>query len=214
VVTFFVTSSDSGSLVIDSLTSGGEEHPHVWQRIFWASTEGIVAIILLAAGGLVALQTATIITALPFALIMLIMIYSLVKGLAEEQLKLEIRALPTTPVLNNSEISWQDRLKAIHSLPEQNEAKNFLTSVVLPTFIELRMELNKDGLETKITRPPSEMDSETPLNDDDQERYYRAEVHLNEGGQGYDVLGFSEEQLINDFLKQYNNHIHFLHSTR
>src|SRR5690554_4099157 len=72
IITFFVTSSDSGSLVIDSLASGGETNTPVWQRVFWASTEGIVAAVLLLAGGLKALQTAAIASALPFAIIMIL----------------------------------------------------------------------------------------------------------------------------------------------
>ncbi|APG61317.1 BCCT family transporter [Christiangramia salexigens] len=86
---FFVTSSDSGSLVIDSLTSGGKIDAPVGQRIFWAVTEGSVAAVLLVGGGLQALQTATIVTGLPFAVILLIMCYSLYKGLNEDLKKLE-----------------------------------------------------------------------------------------------------------------------------
>ena len=71
IATFFVTSADSGALVIDSLASGGAQSP-VWQRVFWASLSGVVAITLLLAGGLSALQTASIVSALPFAIIMLI----------------------------------------------------------------------------------------------------------------------------------------------
>ena len=81
VATFFITSSDSGSLVIDILTSGGDPEPPVAQRIFWALTEGAVAAVLLIAGGLLALQTAVITTALPFCVIMIFMCYSLRKGL-------------------------------------------------------------------------------------------------------------------------------------
>ncbi|MCP9201248.1 BCCT family transporter [Gramella sp. GC03-9] len=86
---FFITSSDSGSLVIDSLTSGGKIDAPVSQRIFWAVTEGTVAAVLLLGGGLQALQTATIVTGLPFAIILLIMCYSLYKGLSEDLRKLE-----------------------------------------------------------------------------------------------------------------------------
>ena len=85
---FFITSSDSGSLVIDSLTSGGKIDAPVGQRIFWAITEGTVAAVLLVGGGLQALQTATIVTGLPFAIILLIMCYSLYKGLSEDLKKL------------------------------------------------------------------------------------------------------------------------------
>jgi len=86
---FFITSSDSGSLVIDSLTSGGKIDAPKGQRVFWAVTEGSVAAVLLIGGGLQALQTATIVTGLPFAVILLIMCYSLYKGLKEDLVELQ-----------------------------------------------------------------------------------------------------------------------------
>lgn len=86
---FFITSSDSGSLVVDSLTSGGKIDSPVGQRIFWAVTEGSVAAVLLVGGGLQALQTATIVTGLPFTVILIIMCYSLHKGLREDMRKME-----------------------------------------------------------------------------------------------------------------------------
>ncbi len=84
VITFFVTSSDSASLVIDIITAGGNTNPPTIQRVFWAITEGLVAIVLLVGGGLIALQTASIITGLFFAAILLFMCFSLLKGLKEE----------------------------------------------------------------------------------------------------------------------------------
>ena len=84
LTSFFVTSSDSGSLVIDSITAGGKLDAPVGQRIFWASTEGIVAGTLLLGGGLQALQTASILSGLPFAIILIIMCFSLLKGLSQE----------------------------------------------------------------------------------------------------------------------------------
>lgn len=84
VISFFVTSSDSGSLVVDSLTAGGKLDAPVAQRIFWAITEGGVAAVLLVGGGLGALQTAAITTGLPFAIILIFMARSLLKGLGQE----------------------------------------------------------------------------------------------------------------------------------
>ncbi len=84
IVTFFVTSSDSGSLVIDMLASGGKPNPPVGQRVFWAISEGAVAAVLLLAGGLVALQTAAITMGLPFTMILLVMCLSLYKGLRSD----------------------------------------------------------------------------------------------------------------------------------
>jgi len=84
VVTFFVTSSDSGSLVIDHLTSGGKHDVPKTQRVFWATTEGVVAGALLLGGGLSALQTAAITTGLPFAVILVLMCYTVYQGLKNE----------------------------------------------------------------------------------------------------------------------------------
>ena len=84
VACFFVTSADSGSLVVVSLTSGGKRDPSVAIRIFWALGGGAIAAVLLLGGGLQALQAAVIITGLPFAIILLLMCYSLYLGLDEE----------------------------------------------------------------------------------------------------------------------------------
>ena len=86
VVVFFVTSSDSGSLVIDTITAGGKLDAPVAQRIFWCSFEGIVAITLLVSGGLVALQTAALMTGFPFALVLVGMCYSTWTGLRATRL--------------------------------------------------------------------------------------------------------------------------------
>jgi choline/glycine/proline betaine transport protein len=92
VITFFVTSSDSGSLVIDHLTSGGKHDVPKAQRIFWAVTEGAVAAVLLFGGGLSALQTASITTGLPFAVILCLMCYTVYLGLDNEYEILESEA--------------------------------------------------------------------------------------------------------------------------
>lgn len=92
VVSFFVTSSDSGSLVVDNLTSGGKIDSPIPQRIFWALIEGAIAISLLISGGneaLNALQTGVILSGLPFTIILLIMIYSLYIGLRTDLRKLK-----------------------------------------------------------------------------------------------------------------------------
>jgi choline/glycine/proline betaine transport protein len=82
VILFFVTSSDSGSLVIDIITAGGKRSPPRAQRVYWATLEGVVAAILLVGGGLTALQTAAISAGLPFAVLILLMVISLHRALA------------------------------------------------------------------------------------------------------------------------------------
>lgn len=86
IVLWFVTSSDSASFVIDMLTAGGDTNPPKIQRLFWAIMQGLIAAILLAAGGLGALQAAAIVAGLPFALVIFIMMYSLLRGLARDRL--------------------------------------------------------------------------------------------------------------------------------
>lgn len=84
VVVFFVTSSDSGSLVIDTIAAGGKTNAPVIQRIFWASFEGAVAIALLLGGGLAALQAMSVSTGLPFTFVLLAACYAVVRGLMNE----------------------------------------------------------------------------------------------------------------------------------
>jgi BCCT family betaine/carnitine transporter len=84
VIVFFVTSSDSGSLVIDTITAGGKVNAPVAQRVFWCIFEGLIAIALLLGGGLGALQAAAVTTGLPFALVLLLGSYAMIKGLMQE----------------------------------------------------------------------------------------------------------------------------------
>ena len=85
VVVFFVTSSDSGSLVIDTITAGGKVDAPVAQRVFWCVFEGAVAIVLLLGGGLGALQAMVISTGLPFTIVLLLMCYAIWRGLIAER---------------------------------------------------------------------------------------------------------------------------------
>lgn len=84
VIVFFVTSSDSGSLVIDTISAGGKVNAPIPQRVFWASFEGLVAVALLLGGGLVALQAMAVSTGLPFAIVLLGATYALIRGLLAE----------------------------------------------------------------------------------------------------------------------------------
>ncbi|WP_198531468.1 MULTISPECIES: BCCT family transporter [Salinivibrio] len=84
VMVFFITSSDSGSLVIDTISAGGKVNVPVPQRVFWASFEGLVAVALILGGGLVALQAMAVSTGFPFTIVLLVATVSLFKGLASE----------------------------------------------------------------------------------------------------------------------------------
>jgi BCCT family betaine/carnitine transporter len=85
VIVFFVTSSDSGSLVIDTITAGGKLDAPIPQRVFWCTFEGLVAITLLIGGGLGSLQAMVISTGLPFTVVLLVMCWCIFKGLLQER---------------------------------------------------------------------------------------------------------------------------------
>lgn len=240
VVTFFVTSSDSGSLVIDIITSGGEQDPPVWQRVFWATSEGVVAAILLTAGGLVALQTAAIASALPFTVVMLIVTYGLLKGLRMEGLKRTALGVPPIPAAGGDKVSWQTRLRALVSHPGREEVLEFLHNDVQPALGEAVAELRRLGRQVELQTSergievtvfhaeepefvysvhiskylmPDFAFPESEIGNDKQKHYYRAEVHLLEGSQNYDVMGYNREQILADFIHQYEKYMHFLHIT-
>ena len=84
VIVFFVTSSDSGSLVIDTITAGGKVNAPVSQRVFWCTFEGLVAITLLLGGGLGALQAMAVSTGFPFTIVLLLGCFAIIKGLMNE----------------------------------------------------------------------------------------------------------------------------------
>ncbi|HDZ57891.1 MAG TPA: BCCT family transporter [Pseudomonas xinjiangensis] len=84
VIVFFITSSDSGSLVIDTITAGGKVNAPVPQRVFWVVIEGVIAIALLLGGGLTALQAMAVSTGLPFTVVLLVGCIAIIKGLRSE----------------------------------------------------------------------------------------------------------------------------------
>ena len=241
VITFFVTSSDSGSLVIDMITSGGNENPPVWQRIFWAVSEGVVAAVLLLAGGLAGLQTAAIAGALPFSFVMILVCYGLLRGLQMEGLKRHAHGVPPPLLGGGDGVPWQRMLRNIVSHSRRDQVKRFLDSTANEALSDVARELDHHGVHAEVSRTEESVgltvfhDEETDFvyavelrsfraprftipaaqqNGGASDRYFRAEVHLAEGSQGYDVMGYTKEQLINDVLTQYDKHMQFLHLAR
>jgi len=238
IITFFVTSSDSGSLVIDIITSGGNEDPPVWQRIFWAIIEGAVAAALLLAGGLSALQTAAITSALPFAFVMFLMCFGLYRGLNAETLKRPYRPMPAPVPQYPSAKQWQQRLRALIGDHCQQDVRAYIDSTVRPAMEAVSLQIDKTLLQPKIEESnamikltvdhgadtmfkyeirlreygiPSAAFPNLPKRDKEK-TYWRAEVHLDEGPQDYDVAGYNIEQLTGDLLAQFEMHMQFLHA--
>lgn len=156
IITFFVTSSDSGSLVIDSLASGGALHTPAWQRVFWACSEGIVAGTLLLAGGLSALQTMTIASALPFSIIMIISAVGMwralvIEGHHQSSLKTDVhqRGSGTSgPGL------WRQRLHGLVTFPTRDEVQKFMDTTVNKAMHRVERELVKEGWQAKVEDDP------------------------------------------------------------
>lgn len=243
IIIFFVTSCDSGAMVIDMLCSHGRNDTPVWQRIYWAVGVGVVAAILLAAGGLNALQTMTIAAALPFAVIILISLLGLMKALSVESRKRESLQVNVEAVYpNTSSTAWRERLQNIVNYPNKQAVDKFLDTTVKASFESVAKELNAKQLETEIlrkddaiellvkhgdehdffygvhrskhTQPEYAVCDQINSESSDEHSYYRAEVHLREGGQDYDIMGWSTLGVINDVIDQYHKHQHFLHLLR
>lgn len=243
VVVFFVTSADSGALVVDMLASRGHDHSPLWQRIFWSVSIGVVAIALLLANGLKALQTATIASALPFAIILLASIWGLFKALHLDATRRDLRgvALPGPRSGPHGQGGWQRRLRSIAMRPRRAHVARFIAEVVRPACEAVAGELRKQGYEVLVNerddgrvllelahagegrfvyevRPRAFSQPSFVLQESDEgsdtRKYFRAEVHLREGGQDYDIMGWSREDVIGDILDQYERHLHYLHVVR
>lgn len=243
VVVFFVTSADSGALVVDMLASGGKANTPLWQRLFWSILIGIVAIALLLANGLKALQTATIASALPFSIVLLAAIWGLLRALKLDATKRSIRyqALPHTPNRMRPHGGWQRRLLTLVSYPDMQAVRAFIAGTAQPAMDAVAEELRLRGLDARSessgedrirlvvahgaetdfsyeVRPRAFIRPKFALIEDqelgEEEHYYRAEVHLLEGGQDYDLMGWSRDDVIGDILDQYEKHMHFLHLVR
>ena len=240
VVVFFVTSADSGALVIDMLASTGKGQSPLWQRVFWSITTGAVAIALLLANGLKALQAATIASALPFAIILLVAMWGLFKALGMDATRrgLRTQALPGQRQHRQNHGGWQRRLRNIAMMPRRAHVTRFIGEVVKPACEEVAQELRKQGYDVTVderedgrvalelshagegrfryeVRPrafntPSFVLRETD-DSNDSRKYFRAEGYLRQGGQDYDVMGWSREDVIGDILDQYERHLHYLH---
>src|SRR5690554_1014947 len=240
VMLFFVTSADSGSLVIDMLASGGKFNTPVWQRIFWASSTGIIAIALLLSGGLQALQIVTIASALPFSAILLATLWGLLRALHVDSTKRVL--LQQASASRSSNVAWQRRLRNMVSFPRRAHVNRFLEEVVRPAAEEVAQELLKQGFAAEVragkenrvefevqhgsevnfvyeVRPRAYLQPDLTCQEGDEaceleRKYFRAEVHLAEGGQDYDIMGWTKDEVIEDILNQYDQHMHFLHVVR
>jgi len=143
VITFFVTSSDSGSLVIDIITAGGSTKTPVWQRVFWAVAEGLVAVTLLLAGGLGALQAATVATALPFTFVIIFSTAGLLRGLSMEARKTKGADVAPDIIGGGINMPWRLRLQSILAHPDRKQIEAFINDTGRPALLDVMKEIQE-----------------------------------------------------------------------
>ncbi|MCP1550335.1 choline/glycine/proline betaine transport protein [Methylorubrum zatmanii] len=227
VIFFFVTSADSGALVIDMITSGAADNPPLWQRVFWAISGGTVAAVLLVAGGLEALQTAAIASALPFSVVMIFICYGLLRALQMEGRSggLDLSSAAAA----SGGLSWQERLAAITHSYRKEDLKTFLDETVAPALEAVAGQMRESGLSPEVVRSDERIDLIVPYGDrgafrygirvrglrtpsfvwaenpsrSSDERHYRAVVQTSEGDRPHDVTGYGRDRVIDDLLKRY-----------
>ncbi|WP_131669042.1 BCCT family transporter [Psychrobacter pygoscelis] len=237
IITFFVTSSDSGSLVIDSLASGGRPTPPL-QRTFWVVIQGVLASVLLLAGGLEALQTVSIVSALPFGIILLIAMVGMWRALVIEEHRTESLAMETRlpPHLMQPD-AWRERIDYLTHQPYKEEVLTYIKQVVMPAMQEVSVKFADKGWEPSVNyddvndRVILELQRgedvefwyEVRLAEHEipdyyegtatslpQKHHYRAEVFLRRGGLTYDLYGYKPNAVINDIIDQFEKYLHFL----
>ncbi|NLG45234.1 BCCT family transporter [Gordonia sp. (in: high G+C Gram-positive bacteria)] len=145
VAIFFITSSDSGSLVVDMLASGGHPNPPVWSRVLWAVLEGVVAVALLLAGGLGSLQAASLATALPFSIILAMMCVATVRGLKFEYDKM--RHEERTQRLASATSHIADEV--FHTIPDDAGVRDYLDDRIDYRISRTRGVLDRHGVKAK-----------------------------------------------------------------
>ncbi len=244
VIVFFITSADSGAMVLNMLSSNGRDDTPVLRRIFWMAMIGLSAMVLLLAGGLSALQTAAIASALPFSLAILASIWGFTRALSIDHAKRQTLMMASVgPSGGPRSSDWKERLSNLLNYPESPEVATFIRRVVMPAMREFAEEVRGHGLNVRVEADdaagsvavqvlhgdeidfqyvvlsrehslPNEALVGEVVDDPDVRGYHRAEVHLNEGSQDYDIMGWTRDQVLHDLVEHYEKHLHFLHVLR
>jgi len=249
---FYVTSADSGALVMSTFTSRVPD-PNTdgpkWSRIFWAVATGLLTLAMLLVGGVPTLQSATLIIGLPFSVVMYLIMIGLYKVFRVERYsdvsyftslpgQLSGRAGKADRVLN-----WRKRLSRSMSYAGKEQAEQFISTVATPAVREVADELRSNGAEAwwGMGKAPdidiSYVDLQVSLDGErnfkyqvcpvsypvpayamrvhsEDATYFRVEVFSMVGSKGYDLMGYTREQLITDILDHYESHMEFLHVAR
>lgn len=250
---FYVTSADSGSLVMGNFTSRLPD-PMAdcarGTRIFWSAAIGVLTLSMLFAGSggsITTLQNATIIMGLPFSFVLALIGIALLRALHNESYKTDSyrAALPNAIAAGrgpSEQTSWRRRLIGTIHYPGPAATRKFVTNTVIPAMREVSVEFEKMGVTATVDESGSSEGLPSPRLIVDQaneprfeygvypvsapapnyavlaqrsgDRYFRCEVYLAEGSQGYSLNGYTREQTIGDILDQYERHLGYLHLRR
>ena len=238
---FFITSADSGIYVLNNIASRDKSlaAPR-WQAVMWGVLMSVVAIVLMQSGGLANLQAMTLLVALPFAMLMLLMCFSLWKGLSADKKYFDTKVNPTSIFWTGDK--WKERLEQMMNQTQEKDILRFLKHTVLPAMRELRQELiGKYELSVQINtlfdqdEPAVELViqkdlmrdfmygvksigrevSEQLINDDNlphiqHSMTYEPYTYFFDGRVGYDVQYMDQDELIADMLKHYERYLSLL----
>lgn len=238
---FFITSADSGIYVLNNIASRDKSlaAPR-WQAVMWGVLMSVVAIVLMQSGGLANLQAMTLLVALPFAMLMLLMCCSLWKGLNADKKYFDTKVNPTSIFWTGDK--WKERLEQMMNQTQEKDILRFLKHTVLPAMRELRQELiSKYDLSVQINtlfdqdEPAVELViqkelmrdfmygvksigrevSEQLINDDNlphiqHSMTYEPYAYFFDGRVGYDVQYMDQDELIADMLKHYERYLSLL----
>ncbi|MCW9715393.1 BCCT family transporter [Avibacterium sp. 21-594] len=238
---FFITSADSGIYVLNNMASRDKSlSAPRWQAMMWGLVMMVLAIVLMREGGLGTLQTMTLLVALPFAMLMLVMCVSLWKGLNADQKYFAAKVTPTSLLWTGEK--WKDRLGQMLNQTQEKDIVKFLKRTALPAMRELRQELvevyslNVDVVPSLEAEEPSveliikkesmrdfiygvksvSHEIASQLVDDENLPHiqhsvtYQPMTYFADGRTGYDVQYMTRDELIADILRQYERYISLL----
>ncbi len=239
-VVFFVTSADSGALVLANFTTILSDVNHdapIRLRIFWSAVIGLITIALLMAGGLNALQSAVVITALPFSLVIFAIMAGLTRALRLETRKANARQQVSSGAVQGD---WRERLDRALDTSSRAGTAATIEHAIRPALTQLAEELKSRGQAAYVSEIQSEDEAlpritlqvdleeapsfvyevrshrmRTPsfLQADD-DYYLRLDVYLAEGALGQDLNGCTRNQVVHDVLAEYERHLQFLSTAR
>lgn len=237
IIIFFVTSADSGIFVMNSIASRNAPTSPKWQMVFWGSLLATLALILLNAGGLQALQTMTLITALPFSILMVIFGISLLKALTvDRNYYAKDFSVTTVPWSGDN---WQNRLRQIVSFKKRSSVEEFIASTVKESFLDLQSEFAKNdifanindfggkskleieikhdilnnfkyGVKCQLKLISEYVLEEENLPDVEDKKTYFPKSYFGDSRSGYDVQYFTKKELISDILKHYERFLEII----